>query len=154
MVAQQKNPATIDALIPFLDTGTRVVSAVAAFGEFAVGNVVAVAGGSGGATQSQVSSALFTLQRMLTGPVDNALSDASKRMIVEVTGQRLQGIQSPAVVIRAIELDAVTRDPNLFERIRTLAENPAAVQDMGIADSSLIGRVQQKATAALIPGAR
>ena len=151
---EASDPSVVPALLPFVNTGARASDAIAGFGEYAVGGVTAIAGGSSGATDSQVSSALFTLKRMLNRPLTYALSDGSRRLIVEVARQRLYGTQKPVVVGRAIELAVATGDSQLIARVRELAGDPEALEDMGIVDPSMLEYVQRRAVAELGATAR
>jgi hypothetical protein len=126
--------------------GTAVTSAIAAFGELAVVDVIAAVSEPELGTRSE---ALRTLQLMLERPVRHPLSLASKQSIIEVAQGELSGNPPMAVIWRAVELAVATRDPSLLNKVRRLATNESEVRALNITGSKDIEWIRWKARAAL-----
>ncbi|MCX6553298.1 MAG: D-Ala-D-Ala carboxypeptidase family metallohydrolase, partial [Acidobacteria bacterium] len=100
-VSQSANPDIIAALVPWLGTGNRAITAVAALGDRSVSEIATVAMDP---TDEEASVALLVLKQMILDQVRYPLSAASRRMIVNSAERRLVGIQRVAVLQEAIEL--------------------------------------------------
>ena len=153
-VAQENDPATIPYLIDFIETGGLVRAALVRFGALAFSQVQAIAADS--RNPREVASALRTLAAMVTGPSEHPIS-LPNGLLVQVAKARLEGQQHVIVLGAASELALVLRQPDLINRVRTLAHNAEAVQSAGVSDPDLIRWLQEKLVKLLqeakIPGA-
>ena len=143
-LSQDEDPIVLSSLIPFIGTGNRVINAVAAFGELAVQDVVAIA-----ATDTKdPGPALLTLQRMLEGPVRNPLSSDSRQRIVTAVAARLKGHQPGGAVMFAVDLAVATMDASLLLRVQELATSATELQSLGVPEDRT-AMMQNRAKAAL-----
>lgn len=142
------DPDIIDPLIPFIGTGNRVMNVLAQFGGSALEGVASVAA-SLESSSRDASAALTTLERMLTQPVRQPLTEQSKQRVASVAAQRLIGTQDPIVLWSAISLAVSTGDADLRARVQQIADDPDAIRDLGITQPNLIEYVQQRARSVL-----
>jgi len=151
VVSDYKDPAIIRPLLPFLGTGSNVINLIVAFGDTAVQQVVDFAG-TASADDPGLLGTLLALERLLVSP---ALSEDSRQSIIKVADQRLMENQPPLGVLdRAIALALATGDSALLTKVWSLANDPVAVQNLGITDPSLVTRIQQMAASRLAPARR
>lgn len=141
LVAEDNDPVVIEALVPFIGTGNRVMNAIVAFGDLAVPDVAEFAA-SVESPQNEVSPALRVLKRMLDRPPRYPLSEQSIRLITELARERLSGTQEASVVVSAVDLAVATGASALIQRVEQLARDVGEVRALGIRDPGLIDLVQ------------
>jgi hypothetical protein len=143
----ESDPRLIPHLVPFVGVGGGVIEVLAKFGERAVGEVVGLAA-SETSQASDVSSALYTLRRMLESQPTYPLAAQSRRRIIQVAKQRLNGKQPSAVVWRAADLAIATGDSSLRARVNQLATDPAVSRSLGV-EAEFLSQTQELAKEAL-----
>jgi hypothetical protein len=145
-VSRSLDPNSVRALVPWLGTGNRAITAVVALGERSVLDVAAAAVDP---ANGDASVALLVLGHMWRDQGKYPLSAASKRVIVDAAELRLSGTQREAVLQEAADLAVATGDDTLIGRVEALARNPDAVRDFGIRDPEAIAYIHRKATESL-----
>jgi hypothetical protein len=131
-VAQHEDLLVLPSLLSFVGTGTRVINAIADFGEEAVSQTLVIAATSP-SPQDDPSMAMEVLKRMLEREaVRKPLSAASKRRIVDLASTRLSPGESVAVITASLRLAVATRDRALIGRVEELAASDRAAFRLGI----------------------
>ena len=138
-VSQDSDPAVIEPLCDFIDTGGLVIDALARFGEQAVGHVLEIASKS--PDVGRTAGALRTLRAIA---MVSPLTIESRGAINTVARARLTGRQHPIVVGTAAELGLALGDVIAMARVRSLANDASLVRAIGISAPEDIAWLQQR----------
>ena len=149
-VVQFNDPAVVDSLVPHVGTGNMVIRKLATFGDRVVPQMVnlALQPASEGTAES-IMGATYVLYRLVEREPEQPLSNQSRRAIIGVARERLQGNQPDYLVGSALELAVITGDQGLLNRVKALATSEAAVRSLGVSEPVYIGAIQKRATMAL-----
>ncbi|HET9359843.1 MAG TPA: hypothetical protein VFO58_08835 [Vicinamibacterales bacterium] len=129
-IAQHEDAIVLPSLLAWLN-GTRVLDAIADFGEEAVQQTLIIAGSPN--PEDDPSMAMEVLKRMLERKtVRKPLSAESRGRIVALASRRLSVGEPVAILSMAVRLGVATRDPMLLEKVRELASNDEASVKLGI----------------------
>jgi hypothetical protein len=142
LLTESQDPIVLPALVQCIGNGNRAMDAVAAFGEQAVANVIAM-------SSDDPSAALRVLTKMLEKSTRHPLSTASRRQVIEIARQRLSDAREPAPFLTAIDLAVATGDISLIQRVQSFASNEATIRATGLSDSELVTFARKRAIAAL-----
>ncbi len=145
LLSQTEDPIVLPALLKCIDSGTKAMDAIAAFGESAASSVIALTSGD----YVTRSIAIQVLTRMLERPTRHPLSVTSRTQIVAAAHQRLSDGSQPAALFSAMDLAVATGDAGLIQQVVMFSQNDAAARAVGLSNPVDIVSARRRARSAL-----
>jgi hypothetical protein len=121
-LGQWRDPAAITPLLGAVGSGNLAADALARFGDLAVPGLSRIVSQQ---DVGDISGAIFTLAKLVSGPVANAIqpvSDTSRRQIVTIARGLLTSQFLTQRAIPIISLLLATHDADLRARVVSLSE--------------------------------